>query len=74
MGYNSTLGRFNSRIRTNSFTYKNQQMTSGLQPKTHFGFPSKSMYNYNVYYQLADNGVDSRGARWDRVNGIKHKF
>jgi hypothetical protein len=76
MGNNSTLGRFNSRIRTNSFAYKEQQMTMALQPKAYFGFPSKTMYAYNLYHQLADNGAGfgARGARWDRVNGIVTSF
>jgi hypothetical protein len=76
MGSRTALGRFNSRIGTNSFSYKEQQMAFPLQPKLFFGFPSKTMYSYNLYHQLADNGAGfgARGARWARYNGIAVSF
>lgn len=71
MGY-----RFNSRIYTNSFAIKEQEMTQRLYPKTYFGFPTRIQYSYNVYHQLANNGASfgARGARWDRYYGQKVAF
>ena len=65
-------GRFNSRIFTNSFSGKNNEMAMPLVPKLYFGFQTKSQYSYNVYRQLSNNGAGfgSRGARWERINGV----
>ena len=66
--------RLGSRIYTNSFASKNNEMALPLVPKLYFGFPSKGQYSYNVYHQLADLGAgsssDSRVARWNRKVGV----
>ncbi len=72
----SRLGRFNSRIFTNSFSDKEKSMAYPFKPNNYFGFNNKSLYSYNVYHQLANNGAGfgSRGARWARVNRVQIAF
>ncbi len=70
--------RLGSRIYTNSFASKNNEMALPLMPKLYFGFPSKGQYSYNAYHQLADLGAgstsDSRVARWNRQAGVVVSF
>lgn len=70
------LGRFNSRIFTNSFSGKEREMAFPLRPKNYFGFQTRAQYSYNVYHSLADNssGFGSRGARWARINNVPIAF
>ena len=76
MGTGSGPGRINSRIFTNSFASKENEMSFPLIPRNYFGFQNKKQYSYNVYHQLAYNGAGfgSRGARWARVYGISIAF
>jgi hypothetical protein len=68
--------RFSSRIFTNSFAGKENEMASPLFPKNYFGFQTKAQYSYNVYHQLANNGagLGARGGRWARANHIHIAF
>lgn len=68
--------KLGSRIYTNSFTGKDQEMTYSLKTNKYFGFQNKTQYAYNLYRQLTENGAGagSRGARWARVNNIQISF
>lgn len=70
MGYT----RLNSRIFTNSFAGKNNEMYAPSyfqQQGTSFYNLSRPQYSHQVYYQLANNGAGAgaRGDRWLRANG-----
>lgn len=68
--------RLASRIYTNSFAGKNNEMASPFKPNNYFGWQTKTQYSYNVYHQLADNGAGfgAREARWARVNNVPIHF
>ena len=68
--------RLNSRIFTNSFAGKENEMAFPFRPYNYFGFQNKTQYSYNVYHQLANNGAGfgARGARWARVNNLPISF
>lgn len=68
--------RLGSRIYTNSFAGKNNEMTHPFRPNNYFGFQNITQYSYNVYHQLADNtaGAGARGARWARINNVPIAF
>lgn len=71
-----TSARISSRIFTNSFARKEQEMARPLVPHNYFGFQTKAQYSYNVYHQLANNGASfgSRGAKWARQHNIPVSF
>jgi hypothetical protein len=76
MGTGSGPGGLNSRIFTNSFAGQSSGMAYPFKPNNYFGFNSKPIYSYNVYYQLANNGAGfgARGERWARTNNVKVSF
>jgi hypothetical protein len=65
--------KFNSRIATNSFATQEAAMAFPFKNGGSFGGLSKPQYSHLIYHQLADNstGFGSRGARWERNNGIR---
>lgn len=74
---NNSLGRFNSRIATNSFPQKEVSMAFPFRNQgPSFGGLSWSQYSYLVYHELANNGAGAgaRGARWARTNGQEIAF
>ncbi len=77
MGSGSGPGRLNSRIYTNSFSSKVNEMAFPFRNQgTSFAGLSKPQYSHLTYYELANNGAGfgSRGERWARAQGIQTSF